>query len=341
MKSSLLHSRGWNPGELRRGFVQTIPLGIGGHHIWAGIRYDGAAGPPSPFWMIPAMSLFVFAGSSQMLAAEMMISVPLPLSVIITVLAVNLRHVVMSADMAAHVREGACGEKRRWPPFFLTDEAYAVSYLRFQREKGSVSYILGCGLDIYLFWNLSSVAGYWFGNLVPPLLEPAFGFAMAAAFLSMLIPTVRSRPGAHRGARLRRHGHMRLALAAGKMVYPPLRPDRQRRRLSRGGAPEQAKDRPVRLTGRGYPLKTAGGPPRHPAGKGRTFSYEHPTIAADAVRLRAGDVSDPDAHPGFRRQMENSRESAAIHVLYRPVHPHRPDRPVGFLTDAGLPTPIR
>lgn len=105
------------------------------------------------------MSLFVFAGSSQMLAAEMMISGSSPLSVIITVLAVNLRHVVMSADMAAHVRRRLAG-KKALAAFFLTDEAYAVSYLRFQREKGSVSYILGCGLDIYLFWNLSSVAGY-------------------------------------------------------------------------------------------------------------------------------------------------------------------------------------
>ena len=192
MKSSLLHSGGWNPGELRRGFVQTIPLGIG--VTIYGLVY-GMMGRQGllPFWMIPAMSLFVFAGSSQMLAAEMMISGSSPLSVIITVLAVNLRHVVMSADMAAHVREAPAG-KKALAAFFLTDEAYAVSYLRFQREKGSVSYILGCGLDIYLFWNLSSVAGYWFGTLVPPLLEPAFGFAMAAAFLSMLIPTVRSRP---------------------------------------------------------------------------------------------------------------------------------------------------
>ena len=144
MKSSLLHSGGWNPGELRRGFVQTIPLGIG--VTIYGLVY-GMMGRQGllPFWMIPAMSLFVFAGSSQMLAAEMMISGSSPLSVIITVLAVNLRHVVMSADMAAHVREAPEG-KKALAAFFLTDEAYAVSYLRFQREKGSVSYILGCGL---------------------------------------------------------------------------------------------------------------------------------------------------------------------------------------------------
>ena len=132
MKSSLLHSRGWNPGELRRGFVQTIPLGIG--VTIYGLVY-GMMGRQGllPFWMIPAMSLFVFAGSSQMLAAEMMISGSSPLSVIITVLAVNLRHVVMSADMAAHVREAPAG-KKALAAFFLTDEAYAVSYLRFQRE---------------------------------------------------------------------------------------------------------------------------------------------------------------------------------------------------------------
>ena len=192
MNSSPLHRGRWNMGELRRGFVQTIPLGIG--VTIYGLVY-GMMGRQGllPFWMIPAMSLIVFAGSSQMLAAEMVISGASPLSVMTTVLVVNLRHMVMSADMAVHVQEASAGQKAL-AAFFLTDEAYAVSYLRFQQEKGSVSYMLGCGLDIYLFWNLSSVAGYWFGNLVPPLLEPAFGFAMAAAFLSMLVPTVRNRP---------------------------------------------------------------------------------------------------------------------------------------------------
>ena len=42
--------------------------------------------------------------------------------------------------------------KKALAAFFLTDEAYAVSYAHFQREKGTISYILGAGLDIYLFW---------------------------------------------------------------------------------------------------------------------------------------------------------------------------------------------
>lgn len=191
MNSSPLRS-GWNLPDLRRGFMETIPLGIG--VTIYGLVY-GMLGRQGvlPFWMIPAMSLIVFAGSSQILAAEMMISGASPLSVITTVLVVNLRHVVMSADMAVHVQDEPAG-KKALAAFFLTDEAYAVSYAHFQREKGTISYILGAGLDIYLFWALSSVAGYWFGNLVPPILEPAFGFAMAAAFLSMLVPAVRNIP---------------------------------------------------------------------------------------------------------------------------------------------------
>ncbi len=192
MESSILSSGSWDLRELRRGFVDTIPLGIG--VTIYGLVY-GMLGRQGllPFWIIPAMSLIVFAGSSQILAVQMMISGASPFSVITTVLVVNLRHVVMSADMSVHVREDSAG-KKALAAFFLTDEAYAVSYAHFQREKGSVSYILGCGLDIYLFWALSGVVGYWFGNLVPPLLEPAFEFAMAAAFLSMLVPVVRNWP---------------------------------------------------------------------------------------------------------------------------------------------------
>ena len=146
-----------------------------------------------PLWLILGMSLLVFAGSSQIMAADMLIAGAGPFSTILTVLVVNLRHVVMAADLALRLKESKTGAKLL-DSFFLTDEVYAVCTTRFRDGKGNSAYLLGCGLDIYLFWGLSGLVGYFFGNHIPPVLAPAFGFAMAAAFLAMLIPIVRDWP---------------------------------------------------------------------------------------------------------------------------------------------------
>ncbi|HIW73807.1 MAG TPA: AzlC family ABC transporter permease [Firmicutes bacterium] len=178
---------------LRRGFLDAVPLGIG--VTIYGLVYGMMARQAAiPLWVVLGMSLIVFAGSSQMIAVEMIASGAGPLSTMLTVLIVNLRHVVMAADLSRFLPE-ADGKRRALTAFFLTDESYSVSYSHFQKDAaGGARYVLGAGLNIYLFWGLSGVLGYLGGNLIPPVLEPAFGFAMAAAFLSMLVPIVRDRP---------------------------------------------------------------------------------------------------------------------------------------------------
>ena len=191
-KRSSLSNKG-HIRALRRGFLDTVPLGIG--VTIYGLVYGMMARQAGiPLWMTLGMSLIVFAGSSQMVAVEMLASGAGPLSTMLTILVVNLRHIVMGTDIARFI-PGAGKKERALTAFFLTDEAYAVSYTHFQHDlSGGARYVLGCGLNIYLFWGVSGVLGYLGGNRLPPALEPAFGFAMAAAFLSMLVPIIRDRP---------------------------------------------------------------------------------------------------------------------------------------------------
>ncbi|MFR1434497.1 MAG: AzlC family ABC transporter permease, partial [Acutalibacteraceae bacterium] len=95
--------------------------------------------------------------------------------------------------------EGQPAPKKCLAAFFMTDESYASSYTHFRlaasdEGENRLRYMLGAGWNIYLFWGLSSAVGYLSGNLIPEILEPAFSFAMAAAFLSMLLPIVRDLP---------------------------------------------------------------------------------------------------------------------------------------------------
>lgn len=180
-----------------QGFLDTIPLGIG--VTIYGLVY-GLLGRQGnlPLWLVLGMSLLVFAGSSQIVAAQMLISGAGPLAAMATVLVVNLRHIVMAADVAAYIPEATVPQKLV-NAFFLTDESYAASSAHFRlqadpHQPGNTAYMRGCGLNIYLFWALSTLLGYLFGNLVPAAVQPAFGFAMAAAFLTMLLPILRDWP---------------------------------------------------------------------------------------------------------------------------------------------------
>jgi 4-azaleucine resistance transporter AzlC len=183
---------------LWEGFRDTIPLGIG--VVLYGVVY-GMLGRQGgvPFWFILGMSLLVFAGSSQMAAVELLVSGAGPLSTVLTICVVNLRHVVMGADLSRFLT-GAKGRERAVNAFFLTDEVYAVTYTHFRSSplpsagRRDMVYMRGSGLCIYSFWALSGAAGYLGGQLVPPLLEPALGFAMSAVFLAMLLPLVRDLP---------------------------------------------------------------------------------------------------------------------------------------------------
>ena len=170
-----------------------MPIGLGVTIF--GIVY-GLLGRQSgiPLWVVLGMSLFVFAGSSQMIATEMLATAADPFSIMVTVLIVNLRHLVMAADLSQYVRHEPV-RSRAFSAFFLTDEAYAVSYTHFrQQQTGSTAYFFGCGLNIYVFWALSSVLGFLGGELLPAVIQPAMSFAMAAAFLSMLIPLIKDKP---------------------------------------------------------------------------------------------------------------------------------------------------
>lgn len=178
--------------DFGRGFWDTLPLGLG--VTIYGLVY-GILGRQGnlPFWFVVGMSLLVFAGSSQIMALQMMISGAGALSTIFTVLIVNLRHLIMAADLSVYLQDASAVQKLR-NAFFLTDESYTAAYIRFRTSGASADYMFGCGMDIYCFWVLSSAAGYLFGNLIPSILEPALSFAMAAAFLSMLLPVVKDFP---------------------------------------------------------------------------------------------------------------------------------------------------
>lgn len=144
-----------------------------------------------------AMSSVVFAGSAQLVAAQLIRDGAPSAVLVLTVFVVNLRHALYSASIAAHVRH----LPPRWKgllAYLLTDEAYAVISARLHRdaERGEVPanrhwYFLGAGFTLWASWQLSTAAGVFLGAQIPE--RWSLDFTLALTFIALVFPSLRTR----------------------------------------------------------------------------------------------------------------------------------------------------
>jgi len=143
-----------------------------------------------------AMSLVVFAGSSQFIAITLLGGGAGLAVIVLTTLVVNLRHALYSATLLPHV--AGLGQRWRIPlAFWLTDETFAVALHRYQAQDGSPYkhwYYLGACLAMYANWFTWTLAGLLLGRSLPRLEHLGLEFAMAATFTGIVVPMLRSRP---------------------------------------------------------------------------------------------------------------------------------------------------
>lgn len=143
-----------------------------------------------------AMSVLVFAGSSQFIAVGMVAAGTGWLLVVLTAFIVNLRHLLYSVSLVPYVK----GLSQRWKlllGFGLTDEAFAIAIRRY--ESGDQSplkhwYHLGAALAMYSNWLLCTGLGVTVGRMIPNAAEWGLDFAMSVTFIGMVIPYLKTRP---------------------------------------------------------------------------------------------------------------------------------------------------
>ena len=112
------------------------------------------------------MSVTVYAGASQLVGLELFGHHVQAWLVILSIFAVNFRHVLYSAALTRYITHFSPVQK--FVAFFLlTDPQFAESVKR--GETGHVvgfSWYLGVGLVIYIPWQIVTVVGALLGNLI-------------------------------------------------------------------------------------------------------------------------------------------------------------------------------
>jgi 4-azaleucine resistance transporter AzlC len=177
--------------SLLAGIRSVLPILIG--VVPFGLIY-GVVAVASGMDETPAilMSSIVFAGASQIAATELWGQGAPLLIVVVTGLVVNLRFIMYSASLATYFQE--LSHLKRWAlSYLLTDQAYAVSVVRFEESPPvqRTPFYLGAAVTLWTTWQASSIVGVLVGLRVPA----AWGleFSVPLMFLALLVPTLRSR----------------------------------------------------------------------------------------------------------------------------------------------------
>lgn len=142
-----------------------------------------------PWWLAPALSIGVFAGSVELLMVSMLAAATPILTIAVTVFAINFRHVFYALSFPIdRVRRGL---PRAYSIYALIDEAYATYVLMPPQQLSSRRVITG-QFAMQAYWVLGGIAGVLIAGALPEPIE-GFEFALVALFIVMTLDAVRGK----------------------------------------------------------------------------------------------------------------------------------------------------
>ena len=161
--------------SLKKVIKDTLPVMAGYLVIGMGFGIVMHANGYGIVWAV-AMSLFVYAGSMQYAAVGLLTGGASLLTVALTTLAVNARHLFYGLSVAERYK--GAGWRKPYMIFALTDETYSLVCL----GDPSLDYCFAVSLADQLYWLLGTALGSVLGQVLPINTE-GIDFALTALFL--------------------------------------------------------------------------------------------------------------------------------------------------------------
>lgn len=139
------------------------------------------------------MSLILYAGSAQFIAAGMIAMGSPSVGIILTILFVNLRHLLLSAAISPYFRH-LTPARNFWIGSLLTDETFGVAINEAaRRERISEKWMHGLNVTAYLNWCIANVAGALLGQWIANPERCGLDYALPAMFIGLLVLSMQSR----------------------------------------------------------------------------------------------------------------------------------------------------
>ncbi|WP_174855857.1 AzlC family ABC transporter permease [Vibrio atypicus] len=164
--------------------IAVIPWGLlaGSFAIEAGLTS----------WESQALSAILFAGSAQLVATGMLKAGASLATMLLATFFITSRHLLYSVSMRSKISPLPL-KWRLALGFLLTDELFAICGQQSDKQFDRW-YALGAGLSFYLCWNLATLVGIVAGSYIPAMNELGLEFAVAATFIAIVIPNIKSSP---------------------------------------------------------------------------------------------------------------------------------------------------
>ncbi|MGH8999872.1 MAG: AzlC family ABC transporter permease [Acidimicrobiia bacterium] len=184
-----------NSSDLRAGAVAVLPMLVAvvpfGLVAGATPVADGLGGGAAV-----GLSVIVFAGASQLAAADVLADGGSALVAVAVAWTINLRLVLYSASLAGPLAHEPF-PRRLGAAYLLTDQAYALSVTRFAAgapPERRLGFYLGTAIPLWVAWQASTIMGVGVGSALAD--ELPLDFALPLSFLVLLIPALETRPAA-------------------------------------------------------------------------------------------------------------------------------------------------
>ena len=178
----------WMTKEVQDAFKAGLPIFIG--YMPAAIAF-GILSKGCGITLLECFlfSAVVFAGASQFIALNLLMTGMGPGGIILTTLLVNFRHFLMSAYLSTRIAKVA--KKYLFLiAFGVTDEVFSV--LSLNRGRFSKTFVIILQLSAYSAWVGGTIAGYVMGGFLPEILSKSMGVALYALLLAILLPEIKT-----------------------------------------------------------------------------------------------------------------------------------------------------
>ena len=134
-----------------------------------------------------SMSVLVYAGAGQFIAASMVLSGASVIAIVLTNFVVNLRYFVMSTCVLNQV------EDSNLPLSILAahttvDESFAMFSLS---EDSSIWIYLGIAVIAWISWIVGAAIGVVALDILPVIVTNSFNISLYALFVAILVPAVK------------------------------------------------------------------------------------------------------------------------------------------------------
>ncbi|GGM75265.1 4-azaleucine resistance transporter AzlC [Halarchaeum rubridurum] len=131
------------------------------------------------------MSASVFAASAQFVVLDLWKS-PLPvIAIVVTTVAVNLRHLLMGASIQPWLKR-LTPRKTYGMLYFLNDESWGLTMRARSNGENDAAFLLGSGLIVFIAWISSTALGVSIGGLIQNPARYGLDMAFIAVCIALL-----------------------------------------------------------------------------------------------------------------------------------------------------------